>query len=193
MSSIISKDGEIVPSKSITSIASSIAVLDNMVSMTCSEILSRAGLPYSNTGDLHPPPLPPSRFITCTNIRFNASLHIFEMVAPKLAERVFTFVDEMALKHKHGSMKLNMHNDDHGGNVTLTCKCGLLVQFGSMTYFEERNMEVCLGSWDREETVLKDHLKRVEVTARRAREFSELIHELAVMKKENNALQSKQL
>ncbi|KAK7433699.1 hypothetical protein VKT23_016717 [Stygiomarasmius scandens] len=186
MTSIFVQDGKIVSSSSITSIPSSIAVLDNMISMTCLEILSRAGLPCSDTSDLHPPPLPPSRFITCPDIRSIASLHIFEMVAPNLAERVFTFVNKIGPQHKHGGMKLNMHSEDHDGNVTLTCRCGLLLKLGSMNYLEGRNLDVCLWHWDREEKVLKEYLERVEVTARHAREFEEVINELATMKKESN-------
>ncbi|KAK7446684.1 hypothetical protein VKT23_014379 [Stygiomarasmius scandens] len=188
MSSILIQGDQVLQPSSITSIPSSIAVLDNIINMTCKDILSRAGLHPSNTADLHPPPLPSSRFFQWNNPRAVASLYVFEMVAPKLAESVFTFIDEVAPKHTCHDMTFNICNEDHGG-VTVECGCGFFARLGSMDYFEERDFELCLGQWDTEEKALEQHCQRLEEIARRTRDFQQIIDELAALAtKENDSL-----
>ncbi|KAK7471978.1 hypothetical protein VKT23_000086 [Stygiomarasmius scandens] len=133
---------------------------DYLAKMTVKEILSRADLPTSSVDDLHPPPMLPVSYFCHKNTRCVAKIHIFARTAPKLAEAVFEFVDHVGPAHKGHKMAFALCDDEHEGNVTLNCSCGLYKDFGSMTYFEDMDFLLAVSAWDREEVVLKAHLKR---------------------------------
>ncbi|KAK7451110.1 hypothetical protein VKT23_012786 [Stygiomarasmius scandens] len=158
-----------------------------LINMTIRQILDRANLPISSVEDLHPPPTLPVPYFSYDDPRIIAKIWILTRTASKIAENVFEFLYRTGPDHNGHRMAFNMWDDEHDGNVTLSCSCGVYEDFGSLTWLEDINFEVSVSVWDREERVLQQHKKCIEVSAELSQEFHQFFQELAELQREKNA------
>ncbi|KAK7459483.1 hypothetical protein VKT23_009466 [Stygiomarasmius scandens] len=130
------------------------------INMTTRQVLDRTDLPISSVEDLHPPPLLPVPYFGHKDPRAIAKIWILTRTAPVIAERVFQFLYRVGPLHDSHRMAFNMWDEEENGDVTLSCSCGVIRDLGSLTWLEDMNFEILLGTWEREEKVLQEHVKR---------------------------------
>ncbi|KAK7464676.1 hypothetical protein VKT23_005883 [Stygiomarasmius scandens] len=157
------------------------------INMTTRQVLDRADLPISSVEDLHPPPLLPVPYFGHNDPCATAKMWILTRTALVIAERVFQFLRRVGPAHDGHRMEFDMWDEEHNGDVTLSCSCGVFRNFGTFTWLEDMNFEVLLGTWEREEKVLQEHVKRIEHSAELRQEFYKFIQELTEQENTDNS------